>query len=186
MKIYHEFPSGIMIWGFMTEKVVHSWDELQDALYANSWREDIERFRSPYVFRGMVYADDCLETDLIRMGGNYADMEQHLLRNFRKYAHRNFVERDTLWHWMTLAQHHGLPTRLLDWTVSPLVAAHFTTVDINSYDRDRAIWMVNYQKAHHRQPVCFILGDARPARYPGLLARRAAGRERTLQDHYPG
>lgn len=136
----------------MEEITVASWSDLLEQLYADSWRSDINRFRSPYVFRGAFDAAFPLETSIKRLGGNYVRMENHLLRNFRKYARRNTVEHDTTWHWLALAQHHGLPTRLLDWTVSPLVAAHFATEDPETYDRDGAIWMVNAREAHTRLP----------------------------------
>ena len=136
----------------MPEVRVQSWQDLLEQLYADSWRPELNRHRSPYVFRGLSNAAYPLDTTLVRLGGSYAEMENHLLRNFRKYAHRNIVERDTLWHWLSLGQHHGLPTRLLDWTISPLVAAHFATANVEQYHHDGVIWMVNHREAHRMLP----------------------------------
>ncbi|HZA44228.1 MAG TPA: FRG domain-containing protein [Rubrobacter sp.] len=93
-----------------------------------------------------------LETTLIRLGGNFEDLERHLLRNFRKYAHRDVVERDSLWHWFSLTHLHGLPTRLMDWTYSPYAALHFAYSDVASFEQEAAIWAVNFRKAHEFLP----------------------------------
>lgn len=122
-------------------------------LFQGSFDERLQRHRSKFAFRGCANQHYALTTSLMRLGGDYASLESHLLRNFRKYAHRNAVEVDTPWHWLALAQHHGLPTRLLDWSFSPLVALHFATVDPARFDVDGCVWMVSYSEAHAVLPA---------------------------------
>lgn len=52
--------------------------------------------------------------------------ERSLFDNFRREAHGllSNVPADE-WEWLSVAQHHGLPTRLLDWTHNLLVALYF-------------------------------------------------------------
>lgn len=132
--------------------VVQSWSELQEALFADSWNDDLQRFRSHHAFRGLSDASYTLETSLMRLRGRYADLERHLVRNFRKYAHRSVVERDSLWNWVSVAQHYGLPTRLLDWSNSPHVSLHFATANLDRFHRDGAVWVVDYTKVHRLIP----------------------------------
>lgn len=136
----------------MNEFRVSSWAELNDSVFRGSWMPDIKRFRSQFAFRGLNLADYDLKTSLYRLGGNYHELERHLLRNFRKYAHRDVVEHDSIWHWLTMAKHHGLPTRVLDWTFSPLVAMHFAVSNTDEFQEDGAIWCVNYAEVHKLLP----------------------------------
>lgn len=66
-----------------------------------------------------------------------------MLRNFLKYADAKDLPSDSLLSKLAVAQHHGLPTRALDWTTSPKVAAHFATGNEGQFDRDGAIWCID-------------------------------------------
>lgn len=131
---------------------VHSWAELQDAIFVDSWDNGIQRFRSPYAFRGLSDKDFELKTTLCRLGGDFRQMEKHLLRNFRKYSPKGTLQRDSVWDWLSIAQHHGLPTRLLDWTYSPYVAMHFATSNRLKYNLDGVIWCVNFVRSTELLP----------------------------------
>ncbi|MCX2739073.1 FRG domain-containing protein [Pontibacter anaerobius] len=132
--------------------VVKSWAELQEALFNNSWDDKINRFRSSFVYRGTWSKSFDLGTSIMRIGPKYEELEPHLLRNFRKYAYSNSTPGDSIWNWLAVAQHHGLPTRLLDWTYSPYVALHFATANLNHYDKDGCVWCINYVKSSEHLP----------------------------------
>lgn len=118
-----------------------TWAELMEVLYNDSYNAYLHRYRSAYVYRGIEDSNYALSTTLNRLGESH--LEKHLLRNFRKYSQIE-DEGKSIWNWLALAQHHGLPTRLLDWTYSPLIALHFSTANFLNFKKDGAIWAVNY------------------------------------------
>ncbi len=136
----------------MQDLVVTGWNDLNEHLFAGSWSPELGRFRSPFAFRGMADAAYDLKTSLMHLGPGFEGNEGHILRNFRKYARRDAVPDDSVWNWLALAQHHGLPSRLLDWTYSPYVALHFATEDLERFDVDGVVWCVDYRRTNQLLP----------------------------------
>ncbi len=141
----------------MKEIIINSWNELLDEMFQGSFNTDINRFRSPCLFRGMSNKDWELENTLYRNCGEQSEkLEKSLIRNFSKYAAKEIAEIpgvDSVWKTLATAQHHGLPTRLLDWTYSPLVAMHFATEDLGEYDKDGVVWCANYHNLRNILPT---------------------------------
>jgi hypothetical protein len=133
----------------MSITTVDSWRELDDAIANPSIGSHEHRVHSTLVFRGLARSSYKNVSSLARLSGEYRKLERHLIRNFRKYAHRE-APGPTTWDWLSLAQHHGLPTRLLDWTFSPFVALHFATA---SWAEEEAVLLaVDAQGAHEMLP----------------------------------
>jgi len=107
-------------------------------------------FETAYLFRGQSDAGWQLEPSLLRYLSTDATpeealtIERHSMRDFGSQAQLNvgtgFVPSGpaTL-PWLSLMQHYGCPTRLLDWTKSPFVAAYFAVEQ--GWDYDGAIWL---------------------------------------------
>lgn len=114
--------------------VVHSLGELVDHATPDEPDPVTGRRRDSGVYRGVGDARWAMLTSLDRLGGvdpphTKRGLEAHVLRNFVRYS-RPYVGAPPRndWELLAAAQHHGVPTRLLDWTYSPLVAAHFATL----------------------------------------------------------
>ena len=136
----------------MQETIIHNWDELQSAIFDGVWDPQILRYRDNCVYRGMSDCHWGLSPSLNRACAHDMTLEHQMLRSFRKYGYADLKNVTSFWQMLAMAQQYGLPTRLLDWTYSPLVAAHFATEDQDAFDRDGVIWCVHVDKMNCQLP----------------------------------
>jgi hypothetical protein len=160
----------------INDVAVHSLGEFVDLVTPREPDSRTGRRRDTGVYRGAAQAAAPLLTSLDRLGGvtpphSKAELEEHLLRNFIRYSrpHLDQSRPHNDWELLMLAQHHGVPTRLLDWSYSPLVAAFFATRP--GHDGDRAVWRLDWQHVHRAfklQPLALLIQDLESALGAGL------------------
>jgi hypothetical protein len=150
----------------MKEQIVTSLGQLIDISTPSEPDSESGRLRDNSIYRGMPRKDWRLFTSLDRLGGlspahTKTHLEEHILRNFLRHARPFLKESGNLWELMVTAEHHGVPTRLLDWTHSPLIAAHFATRR-ETLNEDLIIWKLDWKTMHERfglRPVAFLVTD---------------------------
>lgn len=118
---------------------IFSWSQFTDF---------VSRLSGEWVYRGQ-HRDWKLRSSLERSLGNWdvdlsnaPKIEEQLDREFKRQYRsdgQNAVNSDTFYR-LALMQHHGAPTRLLDWTYSPFVAAKFA---MEAGAKDAVVWCLN-------------------------------------------
>jgi FRG domain len=110
----------------------NSWRDLKRDLLSDLFEDGVFR-PDRYLFRGMGSADWKLEPLFDRRFGYlgpdqrlrvWADLIEQWRRGCQEHGHALEAAQNEVALW-ALGQHHGLPTRLLDWSTSPYIAAFF-------------------------------------------------------------
>ncbi|EAR62092.1 FRG domain-containing protein [Neptuniibacter caesariensis] len=125
----------------------------------DSWKAFLDLVESEalrgWAFRGQRDAEWHLESSLTRRlrmfvpADQWADREQRAIRVFKRKAHYFLNDTSALkddFRCLALMQHHGAPTRLLDFTKSPYVASYFA---LQSCTTPAAVYAVNTPALWH-------------------------------------
>ncbi len=94
-------------------------------------------------YRGQARSEWKLIPGIARQAGG-VNSELTTIKRFKQSAAPYLDSRPVDdWEWIFLMQHHRAPTRLLDWTESPLVALYFALQDDSHDTADAAVWCLD-------------------------------------------
>jgi hypothetical protein len=73
---------------------------------------------------------------------NYEQVLCHSFYHGAKQIMEHSISKSSYYRWLSLMQHYGLPTRMLDWTYSPMVSLFFAVNDNHFFDKDASIFVL--------------------------------------------
>jgi hypothetical protein len=188
---YRQFKSFVDGWSSVGEDYLgdNPFDKFLYLEEAESWEDFVKWFRGmrgAWAYRGQSDANWALYPLInrrLRVRGEHENFnfyqqldvrsyERDLMFRFQREAHQycdHLPEECDLMSWLALMQHHGTPTRLLDWTASPYVAAYFALED---QTQKAAVWAIDLDWLEERGNI--ILQSQSRKRIPSDPLSRAA------------
>lgn len=137
---------------------ISSWNEFKEKIDGIDFRN--------WAFRGQADTTWPLFSSLSRYFLKFKvapiawpQQEKRILRIFKRKAHHylsHIPSEENSLEWLALMQHHGAPTRLLDFTWSPYVAAFFA---LENADKTAAIWAIYPPKTYPRDLLTVYTGQ---------------------------
>ena len=114
----------------------------------NQFKDFVNQFSDSWWFRGQSDAAWDLKSSFERTEffRKYDGIESSFLIDFQRGAKNFLTEKETpadLIEWLALMQHHGAPTRLLDFTKSVYIASYFAFENADAKTKNVAIWAIN-------------------------------------------
>ncbi len=139
------------------EVFIQTLDDLLPLLTEQSYRKELDRNRSNFLYRGMPNSEYRMVTSLSRnCKQKQKELEPAILNNFAKYAvWEDETVQQSVWYCMICGQHNGLPTRLLDWSQSALVGLHFAVTEDNleeMAEHDCMVWRIDMEEMFNLLP----------------------------------
>jgi len=114
-------------------------------------KEDIKPEFGPVWYRGNVDSNWELLPMIYRH--NYSKDEMDFLKEFKQNATLLLQLRQYQpYEWLFIMRHYGIPTRLLDWTESPISAVFFAIDNQKNDTEDGAIWMLEPLELNNNIP----------------------------------
>ena len=137
------------------DEVAHTWGDLMRLIEQDTHVPSLGSYRSQMLYRGASSGSWEPLTSLQRLNHSPSEVshiESAILRAFRSYASEALSENSSPLLWLALAQHHGAPTRLLDFSHSPLTAIYFATEDESMESEPGVIWCIHPRNCFHASP----------------------------------
>lgn len=123
---------------------INNWKELIDFFDKFNWSANFGR---DWIFRGESDETRPLSPSLERLHkdnlGSMANAEKLSLSYFKRRYKREFKPNNSL-EWLSLLQHYGAPTRLVDFTYSWYIALFFAIESLS--DKNSSLWCINLQE----------------------------------------